>query len=879
MLARRPSTIWIGFIIFMIALLAAGYGIHNTHLQNEIDNFEEELTAEAELVSFIIHDQLQKHDYKSAEDFILNFGEKTNDIVEILLVSPNGFKLAHYLSKQTSEHVISRTINIRYSYDSSATLELSKKIDHIYRHDQLFITQLFIGYITIGVVLYYLAYSIALFGKQKHALVNENRQRIETERQLEETLNSLKERERNLNVTLNSIGDAVITTDQNGHIARMNPAAEYLTGWKVKQAMSEPLDRIFNIINEITLEPEDSPAREVLASGKLIKRDNDVILISKTGKKYNVAVSAAPIVETSEEILGVALVFHDITEQKRYQDKIRSLSQAVEQSPVSVMITDMEGRIEYVNSTFEKVSGYSSYEVIGKNPKILKSGQTSMKVYEDLWRTIKSGKAWKGEILNRKKNGELYWESANIAPVLNPSGQILHYLAVREDITHRRQQEEQILHQAHFDSLTDLPNRFLSLDRLSQLVRDGQRNNELVAVLFLDLDDFKKINDTLGHDIGDKLLIEAASRLQKEVRDGDTVGRLGGDEFIVLLGGLSHASDARPVVENLLNRFRDSFIIDNREMILTISVGISIYPNDGNDPSELLRNADSAMYHSKEQGRNTYSYFTDSMNHDVARRLSIEEQMHGALSRGEFYINYQPKVSVANRDIVGVEALIRWNNPALGDISPNEFIPIAEQTGLIIPIGQYILTEAITMAASWQTLYNDKFSISINLSPRQFRDPKLVSFIGETLNKSGIKGELLELEITEGVLMSAHSYIHDSLSAINKLGVTIAMDDFGTGFSSLSYLRQYPFDALKIDQSFVGDITNDKADRELVNAAIVMAHSLGLTVVAEGVETEEQLTLLAKMGCDVAQGFLFSQAVDAETIVALLTDKNKLASR
>jgi len=674
-------------------------------------------------------------------------------------------------------------------------------------------------------------------------------------------------------VTLDSIADAVIVTDEKGCIQYMNYVAEKLTGWLTNEVKGQPIKKIFSIINASTRNPVPNPIDTVLSTGAVVYLSNHTILISRGGTEYHISDSAAPIRKEDNNILGVVLVFNDVTERKQADEKIRTLYQAIEQSPVSVMITDTDANIEYVNSAFEQITGYLSTEVLGQNPRKLKSGKTPPKLYQEMWQTITSGKAWQGEMMNRKKNGELYWENVHITPVIFDAGTISNYLAVKEDITLRKQQEAKILHQAHFDALTNLPNRFLSLDRLSQLINEAQRNNKFVTVLFLDLDDFKKINDTLGHDTGDKLLIEAAARLRNGVRDGDTVGRLGGDEFIVLLGGLSCVTDARPVVENLLSKFRDAFRIDGRELMLTASVGISVYPNDGDSSSELLRNADSAMYHSKGEGRNTYTYFTDAMNKDVSRRLALEEQMHGALDRGELYLCYQPKVDVTSCNIVGVEALLRWDNPALGEITPDEFIPIAEQTGLIVPIGQFVLTQALEMTAKWQQKYKQRFTMAINLSPRQFRDPNLVAFIEKAISQSGVPGESLELEITEGVLMSGHAHIGEALVAIHDLGINLSMDDFGTGYSSLSYLRSYPFDVLKIDRSFIEDITVDTADRELVNAAIAMAHSLGLKVVAEGVETEEQLLLLATQGCEIAQGYLFSKPVDAEKITEMLVSE------
>jgi diguanylate cyclase (GGDEF)-like protein/PAS domain S-box-containing protein len=476
------------------------------------------------------------------------------------------------------------------------------------------------------------------------------------------------------------------------------------------------------------------------------------------------------------------------------------------------------------------------------------------------------------EFRMQHQDGHWLWIQAAGAVVNHDpvSQKPLRLCGTLQDITERKKQEEHILHQAHFDSLTGLPNRFLALDRLSQLINEARRDKKRVAVLFLDLDDFKKINDTLGHDTGDKLLREAASRLQSVVRDTDTVGRLGGDEFIILTGGLSEPSGVQHVADALCNKFTEAFSIDNRELVLTASIGISVYPDDGENQTELLRNADTAMYHSKELGRNTYSYFTDEMNQGVSRRLLLEEQMRGALNRGEFRLSYQTKVEISSGRIIGTEALLRWCNPVLDEVSPIEFIPIAEDTGMIVNIGKLVVTEALRMLNKWQSMLNHPFTMAVNLSPRQFRDPSLVSFIESTLHQFDIPAESLELEITEGVLMSGHTYIDDALNALNNLGVSIAMDDFGTGYSSLSYLRSYPFDVIKIDREFINDLTQDPRDRELVSAAIAMAQGLGLKVVAEGVETEAQLEYLSTWGCDYGQGYLFSKPVSPEEITEIL---------
>ncbi|TWX59488.1 EAL domain-containing protein [Colwellia hornerae] len=440
-------------------------------------------------------------------------------------------------------------------------------------------------------------------------------------------------------------------------------------------------------------------------------------------------------------------------------------------------------------------------------------------------------------------------------------------VTIIRDVSEQYKSAEIIRNQAYFDTLTLLPNRFLSLDRLSQMLIEAERNQEKIAILFLDLDDFKKVNDSLGHEMGDKILVNSAQRLNKVVRKEDTVGRLGGDEFIVLLRGITNNHDAVIIAENLLKTFREPFRIDGRELILTLSIGVVMYPENGCSSSDLLRNADTAMYEAKSLGRNTYSFFTKEMNTVMLRRFEIEEQMHGALERNEFELYYQPQLDVKSGNIIGVEALLRWHNSTLGNISPGEFIPIAEHTGLIVPIGRFVIKQALRFLNVWQTSQHKKYTMAVNISPRQFRDLGLLTFIKDCLNASNITPSSLEIEITEGVLMSGQSYIHDALIEIEKLGINLSMDDFGTGYSSLSYLREYAFDVLKIDQSFIHGITTNEADCQLVKTIIVMAHSLGMTVVAEGVETQSQFTLLTELDCDFVQGYYFSRPKPAEQLL------------
>jgi diguanylate cyclase (GGDEF)-like protein len=450
-------------------------------------------------------------------------------------------------------------------------------------------------------------------------------------------------------------------------------------------------------------------------------------------------------------------------------------------------------------------------------------------------------------------------------------------VTIVRNITEKYKSSEIIRQHAYFDALTSLPNRLLSLEHLTQMLNNAVASPQKTTVFFLDLDDFKKVNDSLGHEVGDKLLIESARRLTQVIGKDGTIGRLGGDEFIILSQHLPDHTGILNFVNDILNAFKHPFYIDERELILTISIGIAESPENGNCVSDLLRNADTAMYQAKALGRNAYSFFTKEMNTTMLRRFEIEEQMHGALERNEFEVFYQPQLNAKNKQIIGAEALLRWNNPNLGNVTPDEFIPIAEQTDLIIPIGRYVIKQAIEFLNEWQRDSDNKYTMAVNLSPAQFKDNDLITFIQQCLDEAKIPAKSFELEITEGVLMTGKSDVAGALLTLHKLGVQLSMDDFGTGYSSLSYLREYSFDVLKIDKTFINGITLNKADRDLVKASIAMAHSLGLEVVAEGVEMDEQLAILNELNCDFVQGFYFSKPIPAKEFLLFSKHyKNKL---
>ncbi|KZN39971.1 hypothetical protein N474_10590 [Pseudoalteromonas luteoviolacea CPMOR-2] len=443
-------------------------------------------------------------------------------------------------------------------------------------------------------------------------------------------------------------------------------------------------------------------------------------------------------------------------------------------------------------------------------------------------------------------------------------------VAVR-DITDKKRQEEVILHHAFYDTLTQLPNRFLALDRLQQMIHEAKRNQQLIAVGFIDLDDFKKVNDSMGHEVGDKLLVHSATILKNALRKHDTVARLGGDEFIVLLGDITDQHHISAIATKLVHLFRSPFEIDDRSFTISLSLGLAVFPNDATTPNELLRKADSAMYSAKQLGRNTFSFFTESMSQDLNRRLMLEEKMRLALTNEQFEVYFQPQYDLSSQYVVGAEALLRWHDDELGWISPGEFIPLAEQTGYIIELGQFVLETAIKQIHNLQITLSTPFRIAVNLSPRQFKDPSLVNTISHLISEFKIDTALLELEITEGVLLSGDELVRDALFELHQLGILISMDDFGTGYSSLNYLRQYPFDVLKIDQSFIFDMNTSEQVQQLVNAIIVMSHNLGIKVIAEGIETQLQLETLAAMNCDFGQGYFLGKPMSKIDFEAWLT--------
>ncbi len=561
--------------------------------------------------------------------------------------------------------------------------------------------------------------------------------------------------------------------------------------------------------------------------------------------------------------------FQNAVEHEDAENRLSKLSLAVEQSPSAVVITDRQGIIEYVNRRFCEVTGYEPEDIVGQTPRMLKSGYMPDTTYRELWETVLSGQQWQGELYNKRKGGECYWAQTQVSAVRGRDHQVTHLLGMFEDISLRKRYEERLLHQANFDQLTNLPNRILAFDRLCQALNQAQRDGSVLTLMQVDLDHFKFVNESLGHAAGDAVLLETTRRLLGCVRKTDTVARLGSDEFLLIMADRGNEDPSDVVARRVLESFSRSFQVEETELFVSVSIGLTVAPDDGTDPHSLLRNCEAAMTQAKENGRNTYRFFTPDMNRRAAQRLEIDTHLRHALRRQELSLDYQPMLDLGSGRMIGCEALLRWNSPVLGRLPPDRFIPLAEDTGLIVPIGQWVLQTACRQAKEWLDGGEDLI-LSVNTSPRQLRHMQLVDDVARALDESGLPPDKLELEITESFLIADPQHTASIMEQLGRLGVRLSLDDFGTGYSSLSYLKRYPFETLKIDRSFIRDVLTDPNDRALVKAIIAMARSLKLRVVAEGVETAEQLEFLRDQGCDAIQGYHFSRPLPPDRFSAFL---------
>ncbi|HSD38610.1 MAG TPA: EAL domain-containing protein [Rhodocyclaceae bacterium] len=579
--------------------------------------------------------------------------------------------------------------------------------------------------------------------------------------------------------------------------------------------------------------------------------------------------SGALVVPENDEIMHVHHVLGELADELDRRERESWIWTSVfRKTREAIFVTDLDGNVAYVNQAFTDVSGSSEEEAVGQPASFLRSGLHDEAFYEEMWQALRMHGYWAGEVWDQRRDGTAYPQWLSMSAVTDREGVITNYAGIFSDISERKEQEERISHMAHHDTLTGLPNRAMLMERLRVALLHAEREGHQVAVLFIDLDRFKIINDTLGHSVGDGLLKTVAERLKRAVRASDTVSRLGGDEFIVMLYKVRAIEDAERVAEHILGVLAPTARVEGHELAITPSIGIAAYPENGADAEELIRNADVAMYHAKAQGRNNYQLYEPAMSETAVESLSLEHALRCAADRDEFTLYYQPQIEVATRKLVGVEALIRWESEEFGMVPPSRFIRIAEECGLILQIGDWVLRESCRQRAEWNADGIASFPVAVNVSALQFRQPEFVRRVEEAMQLYGIKAEQLELELTESIVMHESGVTEAALEKLKTMGISLAIDDFGTGYSSLGYLKHLPIQKLKIDGSFIRGIETDKADRAIVEAIVSLGRALNLTLVAEGVEQRSTITLLGKLGCHVAQGYFYCRPLPPDDFVA-----------
>ena len=690
----------------------------------------------------------------------------------------------------------------------------------------------------------------------------------EAKKMLEKRMVELDRSSSILRATIESTADGLLVTDESGKILCHNQL--YLDMWPIPPELME-IARHLPIIEYCSSFLKD-PQLFVLSTQKIYAAwppESFDVLQFNDGRVFE-RYTKVRFVEGLN--VGRVWSFRDITERRRAESYKAQLAAIVESSNDAIIVKDLNGIITNWNSGAERIFGYRASEIIGSSisllipPDRLEEEGKIMKLVKrgelpDHFETVRWGKGDKPIDV-----------SVTISPVKNSEGKIIGASKIARDITQRKESQERIQYLAHYDSLTGLPNRILLADRMKIAIGNAARYSKRLALLFVDLDRFKLVNDSLGHEIGDKLLKVAAERMQSTIRHIDTISRLGGDEFIVLLSQIAAAEDAARVAEKLIAAVSQPYRIEEHELLLTASVGISIYPDSGTEANSLLRNADASMYSAKEAGRNRYRFYSEDLTSRVTERLSLEHDLRRAIERDEIFVVYQPQIELATRRVIGAEALMRWRHPGRGLVLPASFIPVAEDSGLILPLGEHILRESCVQARQWCDRYGFDVGVAVNISAVQFRQKDFTEVVLRVVADTGISPRCLELEVTESVVMQGVESAAEKLRILGAHGIKIAIDDFGTGYSSLSYLRQFTVDRLKIDQSFIHDLP-DNADAEaIIRAIVAMGRSLGLHVIAEGVETEAQAQFLQSIECDESQGYLYAKPMMARDFEAWLTD-------
>jgi diguanylate cyclase (GGDEF)-like protein/PAS domain S-box-containing protein len=660
--------------------------------------------------------------------------------------------------------------------------------------------------------------------------------------------------------------DGICVVDLDGNVLDANPALLTMLNLRPRDLLGKPLAQY--VVESWRPYDDHMIRRRVMADGncgeyeiELCRADNTVLPVSAKGVLMR---------DQDGKAIGIWRIVRDLTERKAAAARMELAARVFDNTAEAIMVTTADRRVESVNRAFTTILGYEPDAIVGQETAVLFDPGTDRRVYDEARDRYMSSGGWQGELPLRRNDGSVFTSWVQINVVRDVTGRVVNVVVLIRDISEAKAAEAHMLHLARFDALTQLPNRSHFRDITEDAVSEARRHGEHRAIIFVDLDHFKTVNDSLGHAVGDQLLQEVAERLADSLRAGDAVGRLGGDEFVILLRNVETAAEVAVVAERVLARLAEPFLLASQELVVTPSLGVAIFPEDGDDYDTLIRNADAAMYHAKESGRNTYRFYTADMNIRASEILAVENQLRRALDRNEFVLHYQPQVDMATGAIVGAEALVRWNHPERGLLGPMQFIPIAEERGLIGHIGKWVLQEACRQNRVWQDAGLPPLEMAVNLSALQFYRSDLVEEVAATLQSTGLAPRWLALEVTESIIVQDVDSTIATMAALKQMGLKLAIDDFGTGYSSLSYLKRFKADKLKIDRSFVMDVPGDADDSAITRAIVHLACNLNLQVIAEGVETSAQWSFLRQEGCDEVQGYLVSRPLAAADFEAFV---------
>ena len=695
---------------------------------------------------------------------------------------------------------------------------------------------------------------------------------MELEARVESRTQELARQTAVLRRIIDSIPDLIILKDTNSAYLGSNKAFEEFTGKSEQEQIGKSDFDLFDPNLAVTFRSLD---RQILDTGQTHSQEEWVTY--PDGHKALLSTVKTPFYGPDGEVLGLVGISRDITDRVDAENSLRQAATVFESTREGVMITNADKRILMVNRAFTELLGYTEAEVLGQSTDMLQSPRHDQQFFRRMWTEIKTIGHWQGEVWNRRKNGDEFPQLLSISTVKDNEGKVTQYVSVFTDISKIKETEAELEFLAHHDPLTRLPNRRLLLSRIRHAIETVKRDGGMLALLMLDLDRFKDVNDSFGHATGDELLQQVADRLTKRLRTVDTLTRLGGDEFTVLLQGIANREDAGRVASEIVTMLGEPWFLSNGfEVRIGSSVGITLFPDHCTTAEEMLQQADTALYQAKEEGRGRFKYFTEDLTLAARERIALEAALRRAITENELRVYYQPQIDIATGDMVGAEALLRWQHPEEGMMLPSRYIAVAEETGLIGAIGDWVLNETCRQGKEWLDAGYRPITLAVNLSPQQFHHKDIAALVSQALEKSGFPASHLELELTETILIKREQDAVEKMHLLRAQGIRLAIDDFGTGYSSLSYLKRFPLDVLKIDKSFVDDIPAKRDDMEIANTVIAIGHTLGFKVLAEGVETVEQLEFLKAQGCDLYQGFLMSQPLPAEEFKKLLHKKTAL---